>query len=359
MKTSKNQQHKKRIVAFVSIFILSLAIAASIFVPVPYFIEMPGTAEDVQQFVQVDGRTNDHTGAYLLTTVGIRQATPATLLLAKRDAFQEIVPKEEFLGDNTSEENDLLGELQMSSSENMAKKVALDLAGETYHFSYKGVYVMDVMSTSDFRGKLAVGDLVYQVDDVSFETTEEFMDYIGNKSLGDKVTLKIKRDGEKKAVSGKLTKLSDENPVGVGITLVEHNELISDRDIEFNVEGIGGPSAGLMFTLEIYESLMGKSFRKGYTIAGTGEIKSDGSVGMIGGIDKKIVAADRADAEIFFAPNEPYSKAVMEKYPDLKNNYQQAVAAAKKINTKMTIVPVQTVQDALDYMKGLEYKDSE
>ncbi|MGX6978165.1 SepM family pheromone-processing serine protease [Vagococcus elongatus] len=359
MKFPQNRRHKKRFAIFASIFILSFMLVASIFIPIPYFIEMPGSAEDVQQFVRVDGKSNDQTGAYLLTTVGIRQATPATFLLAKKDTFQEVIPERDFLGDNTSEEHELLGELQMSSSENMAKKVALDLAGETYHFSYKGIYVMDVMATSDFRGKLAVGDLVYQVDDLSFETTEEFMDYVASKELGETITLKIERDGEKKTISGKLTKLSEENPVGVGITLTEHTELVSDREITFEVEGIGGPSAGLMFTLEIYESLTGQSLRKGHVIAGTGEIRSDGKVGMIGGIDKKVVAADRAGAEIFFAPDESYSKEVLDKYPDLKNNYQQALAAAKKINTKMEIVPVKTVQDALEYMESLNYKDSE
>ncbi len=59
-----------------------------------------------------------------------------------------------------------------------------------------------------------------------------------------------------------------------------------------------------MFSLEIYNQLMEEDLTKGYKIAGTGTIDSEGTVGPIGGIDQKIVAADKAGAEIFFAPNE-------------------------------------------------------
>src|SRR5699024_11578609 len=67
---------------------------------------------------------------------------------------------------------------------------------------------------------------------------------------------------------------------------------------------IGGPSAGLMFSLEIYNQLTEKDITKGYNIAGTGAIDSDGNVERIGSIDKKVVAADEEGVEIFFAPNE-------------------------------------------------------
>ncbi|QCA29583.1 PDZ domain-containing protein [Vagococcus xieshaowenii] len=326
----------------------------SLFLPLPYYIEMPGSADDVQQFVTVDGQKNEHTGAYLLTTVGIRQATPLTLLTAKFNDFQEVETKEALFGDNNSEEYDLIGQLQMSSSENMAKKVALDLAKEPYTFVYEGVFIHSVVEGSDFEGKLKVGDVVYKVDEHSFDSSEQFMTYVKGKKLGESVTLTIKRDDKTMEISGKLIKLPATKNIGIGITLSDKTSLESDRKIAFEVEDIGGPSAGLMFTLEIYEGLIGQSLRNGHIIAGTGEIKSNGDVGMIGGIDKKIVAADQAGADIFFAPSEEYPEDVLKEAPDLKNNYEIAKEAAKKIKTDMKIVPVKNVKEALAYLETLK-----
>ncbi|HJV30720.1 MAG TPA: S16 family serine protease, partial [Bacillales bacterium] len=110
---------------------------------------------------------------------------------------------------------------------------------------------------------------------------------------------------------------------------------------------IGGPSAGFMFSLEIYNQLTKEDLTKGYQIAGTGTIASDGKVGPIGGIEQKIIAADKAGAEIFFAPNEEGSK---------HSNYRDALKTAKDIGTKMKIVPIDTFDDAIKYLNTLHNK---
>ena len=121
--------------------------------------------------------------------------------------------------------------------------------------------------------------------------------------------------------------------------------------IDFSTEGVGGPSAGLMFTLDIYDQLVGTDLRKGRIIAGTGTIEADGSVGDIGGAGLKVVSAAESGAEIFFVPNNPVDEATLKANPDAQTNYQEALAAAKKIGTKMKIVPVTTAQEAIDYLK--------
>ncbi len=121
-------------------------------------------------------------------------------------------------------------------------------------------------------------------------------------------------------------------------------------------EDIGGPSAGLMFTLEILNQLLDENLTKGYAIAGTGEMLIDGSVGRIGGIDYKVIAADRDGIEIFFAPDDEITAQMKAKYPELESNYTTAVKTAKDIGTKMKIVPVKTVDDAIAYLKQLQPK---
>jgi len=102
--------------------------------------------------------------------------------------------------------------------------------------------------------------------------------------------------------------------------------------------------------------LLDEDLTKGKTIAGTGEMLSDGTVGRIGGADFKIMAADRVGVEIFFVPNDYLPDEVREKNPGILTNYEEALKTAEKIGTKMKIVPVITIDDALDYLNDLEDK---
>ena len=101
----------------------------------------------------------------------------------------------------------------------------------------------------------------------------------------------------------------------------------------------------MLFRSEIYDQLTEEDITKGYQIAGTGEIDYDGNVYRIGGIDKKIVAAERKGIDIFFAPSENGRP---------NSNYQEALQIAKEINSDMEIVPVNTFKDALKYLNNLK-----
>ena len=137
---------------------------------------------------------------------------------------------------------------------------------------------------------------------------------------------------------------------GLGVRFQEDRTLTTDPKVEFNTSNIGGPSAGLLFTLEIMNQLIDGDIAKGYNIAGTGEMLEDGTVGRIGGADFKVIAASRQGVEIFFAPDDDLPEEVLARNPGLKTNYEEAVEMAEKIGTKMKIVPVKTIDDALEYL---------
>ena len=84
--------------------------------------------------------------------------------------------------------------------------------------------------------------------------------------------------------------------------MIDRTEVTSDIPIRFSTAGIGGPSAGLMFSLAIYTQIADPGLRNGRIVAGTGTIDRDGNVGDIGGIDKKVVASAREGAAIFLCP---------------------------------------------------------
>jgi PDZ domain-containing protein len=96
----------------------------------------------------------------------------------------------------------------------------------------------------------------------------------------------------------------------------------------------GGPSAGLMFTLTIYNTLSSKDLTGGRQIAGTGTINLDGTVGPIGGVKQKVAAAEAVGASYFLSPVE---------------NYDDALSVARHIK----VIKIATVQQAIEFLQSL------
>lgn len=324
-----------------------LVMLVGFFLPLPYYIEMPGTAEDLKDHVTVNGKTENFKGSFMLTTIAVRQGTPFTLVASYFNSTREIVSKKEMMGESNSKEYDEMQNFYMSSSQNYASKIALDLLKKPYDINYEGIYVMSITDNSDFKNKLKIGDTVSQLNSKKITSSQELIKSIQSKKVGEEVTLTV----DEKNVSGKLIELKETKKTGIGISLVDHTELVSKDKIKFLTDGIGGPSAGLMFTLELYSMIGNKDIRNGMNIAGTGTMDSEGKVGRIGGIDKKVIAAEAVGADLFFAPDDEISKELKEKYPDMKSNYEEALESAEKNNLDLKIIPVKTAEDAINYLE--------
>ncbi|CAM3996191.1 SepM family pheromone-processing serine protease [Catellicoccus marimammalium] len=339
----------------ISALLLIVGVGAIFFFCFPlknYVIEAPGSAEPLTEMVTVNGKKEKAKGDFYLTTVMLRQATPYLYLEAKKDPYMQVMKKEEVMGKDTdSKEYDQMQQYYMETSQNIAKKVALSLAKKPYHLKYDGIYVLDVEKDSDFYHKLAVGDWITKINQKSFSSADEMIRYLQKQKAGTKVTLTVKKEGKEKEITGVLKKIKATKKVGLGIGLVTKTKIETPEKIKFTVGDIGGPSAGMMFTLQIYELLTHKDLQKGRKIAGTGEIYPDGTIGRIGGIQDKIVAADASGAEIFLAPDDTWPKELGKKPKDFQSNYAEAKKTAKDIHTKMKVVPVKTVQDAIHYLE--------
>ncbi|MGM0212881.1 lon-like protease [Enterococcus sp. AZ109] len=328
--------------------------AACMIVPIPYYVEQPGATIDLKDLITVNQKKDDESGSFSLTSVGIRRATAFSALMANFNPFEDVVSAEELTGGASNDEYQQMQQFYMQSSQNAAIEQALKLADKPYELEYKGVYILGVEENSNFANEVSVGDIVTQVDGNTFTSSKELMDYVKSQKVGQEVTVTFTHDGETKEATGKLIELPSDKKPGIGITLTDHTEIKSDENIDIDAGNIGGPSAGLMFTLEIYEQLMNEDIRQGEKIAGTGTISSDGTVGRIGGIDKKVASAVENGSKVFFAPDDEITDEMKEVQPDIKTNYQEAKEAAKKLGTDMKIVPVKNVQDALDYLKNMK-----
>ncbi|WP_423189597.1 SepM family pheromone-processing serine protease [Alkalibacterium sp. f15] len=323
------------------------------FLQIPYYVERPGSAVVINDRVEVDGQMDESDSHYMLTTVEIFKATPFSSLfqfLPYHSGVSEI----DLLGNY--EDYSAYRTLQrhyMDYSIHTAKAAAFNEADLPYDIDYEGVYVMSVSEESNFFEDLTMGDSISKIDGKSFENTDGFIEYIANQSIGDTVTLSVDRDGKSIDVSGELILIEETGNPGIGITLVTQSSITTYPEVTIDAGNIGGPSAGLMFSLQVYKMLV-EDFDSSLEVAGTGTIAENGEVGRIGGIDKKVVAADRKGASIFFAPDDAISSQALEEDPDLKSNYEIATETAEAINSDMQIVPVQHIKDAIDYLNTFD-----
>ncbi|RDU38466.1 hypothetical protein DRW41_02565 [Neobacillus piezotolerans] len=337
--------HKKHLK--IPYVLAALLIVASMFYTLPYYISKPGLAKELEPIISVEGGHKEE-GSFMLTTVRMGKANIYTYLLAKFGKYQEIYPIETILRKGESEQDYNTKQLHlMESSKTNAIEAAYKKAGIPVEYRYKGVYVMSIVPGMPAEGKLETGDRLMTADGKNLKSMTELLTLLASKKAGESVELDYIRDGKKHHVKLPL-KPFEELPekAGIGIEPVDDREIIVSPKVKVKTDEIGGPSAGLMFALEIYNQLTEEDLTKGYQIAGTGTL-SDGIVGPIGGIEQKIVAADKAGAEYFFAPNEKGAK---------DSNYRAAVKTGKDIGTDMVIVPVDTFDDAVTYLEKLKPK---
>lgn len=329
------------------LLIFALIVCFSSFYTLPYYVSRPGMAKELDELIDVqDGYDED--GAFMLTTVRMGKANIIFYLLSKFNKYYELHPISAVKAeDETDEEYNIRQLYYMENSQENALQVAFKYANKSYDVKNNGIYVLNVIEGLPADGKLKPGDRIFQIDDEVLETSESFIQYVQAKSNGDTITVHFERDGVKQKTEIKIDILPETNKPGIGIALVEDKEVETDPKVTIKTDDIGGPSAGFMFSLEIYNQLIQEDITKGYKIAGTGTISEDGTIGRIGGIEQKVVAAHKAGAEIFFAPNENGSA---------DSNYRAAVKTAKDIDTKMKIVPVDTFEDAIEYLKNLKAK---
>lgn len=350
-------QDTRKLVPYLIIVLVVVLIGQ--YFPVPYFISQPGSAIELSPIIQVEGGYEEQ-GTFMLTTVRMRGANPFYYAWARWNDYMDLISREDLLAHYQDEEDYSRRQLEiMKSSQETAIILAYQLAGQTIHTQNEGALIVSVTEHLPAAQVLSYGDIVTMVNGQRITQSEELIASLRDKKIGDKVTLVYLRDDVEHThefVLEGLPQTEEEIEAGVlqraglGIVTITKREVIADPPINIETRSIGGPSAGLMFTLEIYNQLVSEDITRGYRIAGTGTVSTEGRVGRIGGIHQKVVAADKANAEYFFAPNEEGQE---------NSNYRRALEAAADIGTDMKIIPVDTVQDALDFLKKLPQRTNQ
>ncbi len=326
-------------VALVALTMLAL------FVPVPYSTMKPGPVFNT--LGEFDGRPliefgddvktyPDDEGTLNFTTVAVsRQSANVSLLGAVRTALDpdsEVVPRDILYPEGTTQEQSTQeSAAQLAGSKSTSAAAALTALGEDVSAT---VVIASVVAGSPADGVLEANDRVTAIDGTEVTTPQEAVDAIGAAAPGDDVQLTIERQDAARTVTV-TTKPAEDDPDRpfVGVTLGTDYKL--PIDVTNNVgEAIGGPSAGTMFALAIYDKLTPGSLTGGNDVAGTGTIDAEGTVGPIGGVQQKIAGADDAGADVFLVP---------------AANCEEAAQA----DHGLTLVRIETLKGAIDALTKL------
>lgn len=330
------------------LFMVALLVYVTVYMPTPYIVYQPGSADVVKPMLSVQKGDHQEKGAFMMTTVSASYANLVLLVVSAFNPNAEIDRKQARLGDMSEDEYAAEQVYLMSDSQSSAMEAAYHEAEVPYSIVPQYLFIFSTPEGEEARKNFKPGDRLSEVDGKEITDNESLSKLLKSKKVGDQVSVKLIRDGKPLEEKVTLIELKDKDTnqtrPGLGVSIATMQK-VEAKDpglqVDFANTRVGGPSAGLMFTMEIYNQLTPGDLTKGYQVAGTGTIDKDGKVGPIGGVQHKIVAADRKDAEIFFVP---------------KDNYAEAKAKADKIKTGMKLVPVNTLEDAVAYMNALKDK---
>lgn len=297
--------------AIVSGVIFVVLAAVMSLTPVPFVAWGPGSTYDVlgrsgdRPFIEIAGEaTTQPTGSLRLTTVSVtsvdsRLSLPEAVLSYLRQ-YHDVLPRDSVYPVGQSIERVQRDEeTRMATSQRSAIVAGLQAAGRPVT---QVPQVVSVVVSGPSYLRLEVGDFIEAVDGIPVTSRAEVDAAIRRHAIGDRVQLDVRRSNSVLQVSVTTVASNDDPQVPrIGVELT--NGYRYDTNVTFNMTGgVVGSSAGLVLALGVYDLLTTDDLTGGRSIAGTGEISPDGTVGVIGGVREKIKAAKDAGATIFLLP---------------------------------------------------------
>lgn len=314
------------------VLVLALIVAAGT-VPLPYYAIGPGPAREVEPLIDLGGQTRyPSSGKLIMTTVTESQVTAIEAFRAWLDPHVQLVSKDLIIppgSDAQTEQARAISDMDQSKID--AAYVALSAVDGYPKDHGKGALIAATGTGCPADGKLFAGDTIVAIDGAPVRSAHDASKIISAAAPGDPLDFKIRAAGQTHDIDVAKGKCQGSKDPLVGINIVDAFPF----PVKINSGEIGGPSAGLMFALGLYDLMTPGDLTHGRTIAGTGTIALDGTVGPIGGITDKVVAAERVGATVFLVP---------------KDNWNEL----KNVDTGgMQLIKVSSFQDAVDALKAL------
>lgn len=301
-------------------------------------VEVKGQSAATEPMIQVSGiATYPTSGELDLTTVSVTSASSRLSLPEALAAYwlphRDALPRDSVYPPGTTEDQAVQQEaVQMSDAQDNAIVAALREAGEP-------VTEMPVITAvtvgAPAQGKLQPGDLIVSIGDTPISQVADVGSAIRQYSVNERVTFVVLRGGVRTKVDVNTASSAAQAGVPVvGITVGTGYSY--EPHISFDLgEDLGGPSAGLVFSVAIYDKITPGGLLDARHVAGTGTIDPNGQVGSIGGIQQKIAGAERAGASVFLVP--------ADNCPDLAG-----------LRTDMSLVKVGTLHETVTALERID-----
>lgn len=313
---------------------------AALRLPMPLLVMEPGPTTDVSRLIQIESPTFKSKGSYLLTTALISSTEGVTLpdaIAAVLDRDKDLVSRESiFPADSTRVNTDRVHAAQMTESQESAAVAALhelDMPSTP-----DGAFVREVDGEAPAARKLRPGDVIVAVDGRPVPDPAALQKAIEGKAPGEEVVVTVRRDGGVADLRVRAIEAGDDKKgkARLGVLVIPKRK--PPLNISIDAGSIGGPSAGLVFALAIYDVLTPGDLTGGREIAGTGAITNTGErfglVTPVGAVGEKVSAAAEKGVDVFLVP-EP--------------NLDEARRASPE---GIEIIGVKTLHEAIDALDG-------
>lgn len=324
--------------AAVGVVLLAVIAFLTWVTPTDTYIFLPNRTHPVEPLVDVEGgkAPRDGGGIYFVDVL-VRKATVLERLWPGLREGATLVPGDQVRPPGVSDAQRRREELrEMSRSQEVAAAVALRELGYEVTAQPVGVRVEAIDPEAPAASKLEPGDLVVGVNGTPVKTPGDLRRLIREQQPGDTVKLSVRRADERREVEVRTIASDDGDPV-IGVFVEQAAEIDLPLDVEIDSGGVGGPSAGLAFALDVMEEL-GRDVDHGNRVAVTGSIELDGTVGEIGGVKQKAIAVSKSGVEVFVVP--------------AGENAQEARRYADGVR----VIPVRSFQQALRALATLPSK---
>ena len=307
-----SSKNKKLLIVFLFIFII---ISSLSLIQTEYYFMSPGPPYQWDiDYGEIENYEFD--GSLYQLTVRRDEANVLIYFWSLINDSYDLYPRDVILPDGvTPKELSEISIQNMRTSENVAIAVALKNVGYEISSKGDGVAVVGILDDSPVKDKLKKGDLLNSINNKNISSATEFISTLRTYSIGETVSIGLLReiDGNKKTLTIETTLIEHVEYEGepmVGFLATTVNERFDfPFEIDIKTGNVGGPSAGLMMALNVYNNLIPEDLTNSMIVAGTGTIEIDGSVGPVGGIKQKVIAAKRAGAELILVPVANFEEA--------------------------------------------------
>ena len=282
----------------------AIALGAAWLLPSDSYLLLPDRAKPLEDKVQVQGEKDGGSGGIYYVDVIVRKATLLEELVARaRPDGADVVPEQALVPPGSSFGDRRRQNLrQMDRSQEVAAAVALRELDYDVDAEPEGALVVAVATDAPAAGKLEPTEVIVAVDGAPVRTPDDLRRLIAKRKPGDTVRLRVRAGGATRVVEvGTIESPQEPGRPIVGIQVEQFADIKLPIGVEIDLGGVGGPSAGLAFALDVVEELRGDVDR-GLRVAVTGELELDGGVLPIGGVKQKVIGARRSGADVFLVP---------------------------------------------------------